>query len=370
MWIEKTGKKPRAFAYYKDPLTGIRHKVSVTMEKDTPQQRNKARKEIDAIILRKMSYAPEGTTLKTLTSLYIADQKATVKASTSERNEYACKRFLKLFGENCDVNKLTAGIVKQRFLAHTQKPTTVNEYITRFKALMRWGYANDYVERVDWLDKLTKMHDKTHREKIQDKFLEQEECKKLLDAMTEERWRDLTEFLILSGLRIGEALALNESDLQNRQIIVNKTLNTRSGMTGTTKTTSSTRSVSMQDDLYRLTRSIRSRNKFWRHTLGIVAPLLFFEPDGAYASYDAYRIYLERTSKSVLGRKVTPHTLRHTHASLMAELSIDNPKITVDLISRRLGHADSKITREIYIHVTKKRKQAEDDAIRAVNLIG
>ncbi|MFR8313824.1 MAG: hypothetical protein ACLVBP_16545 [Ruminococcus sp.] len=38
----------------------------------------------------------------------------------------------------------------------------------------------------------------------------------------------------------------------------------------------------------------------------------------------------------------------HTHASLLLEQGI-----SIDTISRRLGHENSDVTREIYLHVTK-----------------
>ena len=40
-----------------------------------------------------------------------------------------------------------------------------------------------------------------------------------------------------------------------------------------------------------------------------------------------------------------------------------------DAISRRLGHADSKVTREIYLHITKKLKEQENEQIRNIKLL-
>lgn len=37
--------------------------------------------------------------------------------------------------------------------------------------------------------------------------------------------------------------------------------------------------------------------------------------------------------------------------------------VSVDTISRRLGHSDSKITKEIYLHMTGKLKQADEIAL-------
>ena len=387
MWIEKSQNKYRACDRYTDPLTGRQHKVGVTIQKDTPQQRNIARKKLDDLIARKQSLAPASMHLSDLTKLYLADLKNTAKASTVRRNGYACDRFLKMFGD-CDVSKLTAGIVKQRIIEYRDKKaaaikdderrekaeksvTMINEHITRFKAFIRWAYHNDYLYDISWIDKLTKLKDKTEKEKVADKFLERSECTLLLDAMEHETWRNVTELMLKSGLRCGEALALNESDLDfiNREIHVNKTLDNVDKKTTTTKTLTSTRSVYMQDDLYAFLRSVVRSNKEKRKMLYLNRSPLFFSPTGGYACYAAYLHYLHSVSERVLGYRISTHVLRHTHASILAEESIDNPKITVDLISRRLGHADSRITRDIYIHVTEKRKEKENNALRKVRVI-
>ena len=382
MWIEPSGNKYRACAYYVDPLTNKRHRVGVTIDKNTPQQRNKAKQDLDAIISRKLSAAPDVMRLSKLVQLYEEDQKTTLKASTCERNKRTCEMFLKIFGKDCDVNKLTAGIIKERFLNYRKQKasktknkelrekieknnTLINEYITRFKAMMRWAYRNDFVDNISYIDKLTRLKDKTKREKVADKFLEAEECTILLEAMTQPTWHNLTKLLLLSGLRVGEALALNEEDLDftAREIVVNKTYDKTNQIITSTKTLASTRRVYMQDALMSFSRYLVASNRRNRTLLYLDASPLFFAPDGRTASYDAYRKYLAEVSERVLGRRIVPHTLRHTHASLLAEQGVPLEQIT-----RRLGHEDSKITREIYIHITEKRKKTENERLRKIAL--
>ena len=364
MWIESSRNKYRACAYYTDPLTGSRHRVGVTIDKDTPQQRNKARKRLDEIIARKSSVAPDVMRLSELIRLYDKDQTATLKASTCERNRRTCNTFLKILG-NCDVNKLTAGIVKQKFMAHTENPTTINEYITRYKALMRWAYRNDFVRDISYLDKLTRLKDKTKKEKVADKFLESEECVALLNAMTQQTWRDMTELMLLSGLRVGECIALTEGDLDfnNREIIVNKTFDHINNIVTSTKTFASTRRVYMQNDLFDFARALVARNRLNRRLLYLDATPLFFALDGRRASYFAYSKYLKEISERTLGRRVTAHTLRHTHASLLAEHGVK-----LEDISERLGHENSRITKEIYVHMTEKHREKKNDRMKAIAL--
>lgn len=52
-----------------------------------------------------------------------------------------------------------------------------------------------------------------------------------------------------------------------------------------------------------------------------------------------------------LNESLTPHSLRHTHTSLLAEAGVSLPAIM-----DRLGHVDDNTTTRIYLHVTKVKK--------------
>lgn len=365
MWIEKQKDKYRACAYYKDPLTNTRHKIGITIDKNTPQARNKAQKQLDAMIMDKTIGAPDRMMLEDLSKMYLAAIKPIVKHSTYNRNESKCRTFVKIFG-NVDVNMLTAGIVKAELMKYNPRPGTVNENLIRFKALLRWAYQNDFLKSPALIDKLTPLKDGERKSKLEDKYLESYECEELLSQMKVEKWRSLTHFLILTGCRIGEALALNEEDIDliNREITISKTLDYHNGLVTDPKTYASNRVLYMQDDLYALVRSVLAQNRKERKMLYLNQTPFFFDLTGAHAHYDAYRKYLKETSMKCLGRKITPHVLRHTHASLLAE-----QRLPYDVIARRLGHEDSKITMEIYIHITEKRKEMDNEMIKGVQLI-
>lgn len=53
-----------------------------------------------------------------------------------------------------------------------------------------------------------------------------------------------------------------------------------------------------------------------------------------------------------LNTKLTPHSLRHTHTSLLAQAGVGLPQIM-----ERLGHKDEDTTKNIYLHVTKEMKK-------------
>ncbi len=355
MWIEKRGKAFRAFERFKNPLDGKLSKVSVKMPRNTPQERTKAQRKLDAIVAEKTNIIPDKIYLSQLSSFYLREVELLHKRSTYLRNKSACNTFEKILGD-VEINGLTAHYVRDKFL---KADVQYNEYIGRFKTLIRWGYRNDFLEDISFIDKLDRVPEPTKREKVQDKFLEREDCNKLIDGMNNEKWKLLTKFLVLSGCRIGEALALEESDLDfaNRSISISKTVNPATKEVTTAKTSASEDSISMQDELDIVCHDILELKKRTPH---IPTDRLFFDSE-----YAAYRKYLGETSEKILGRKITPHIFRHTHAALLCESGK-----TYDFIQRRLRHEkNARVTQEIYIHFTEKLKEKDKAELKEVKLL-
>lgn len=369
MWVEKLSNgKYRAVERYTDPMTGKERKTSVTMEKDTRVTRKAASEALRAKIEAAISVVTSDTvTLKELVEAYRKDQKKTVRPSTYTRNWFACNALMEILGEDTLVNRLSAPYVREKLLAKNEEPGTMNEHLKRYKALIRWGYRNDLVENIDHLNKLPNFKDAPHRESIKDKYMESAELKKLLDHMDQPVWRLLTEFLSLSGLRIGEAIGLEQKDvdLKAMQIHITKAYDVVNKEISTAKTLCSNRDVAIQPQLLDCCRRISTEMKKRSMYFGLGKRKLFlYERDGGYLDYYAYNKYLRENTDKIIGRPLTPHALRHTHASLLMEAGVP-----IDVISRRLGHENSKVTKEIYLHVTKKLKQKDDELIGKVSIL-
>lgn len=371
MWIEelKNGKF-KAVERYEDPLTGKPKKMSVVIEKNTASSRKQAQETLNEKItsLLASSYAPilqDKLTLEQLATFYLKAQERTVKSSTYTRNKFAIKKILELLGEDTLCNRLTAGYIKERFNENA-KPSTINERIKRFKAMMRWGYENDYLDDIRFIDKVKPVEDKAKADKLRSKYLEGEELQELLDGMKLEQWKMVTQFLALSGLRFGEcaALTVNDLDMKNKTIHVTKTYDTINKVVTTPKTDNSIRDVFMQAELYAFCKSAITYHKKAELQYGYRSKLLFCDINGGYIEYYAYNKYLKENAKNILGRNITTHVMRHTHTSLMAEAGVP-----LEVISRRLGHSDSKTTRDIYLHITQKQKEKDNQAIEQIQLL-
>ena len=364
MWIEelKNGKF-KAVERYMDPMTEKYKRVSVTLDKNTRASRKAAeeelRRKIDEATMTSIS---QEITLKELAALYIDQKKQRTKLQTWMRDELMCDIVVKLLGEDVYVNKLTARFVSEKINNSGKQVVTLNTYYSHFKRMMRWAYRADYIDDISFLDKLQIPEDKDRKERIEDKFLESSELAALLAGMKITRWKLLTEFLALSGLRIGEALALNNDDITD-VITVNKTydpINKR--ISDNAKTADSNREVYIQPELAEVIRKIRAY--FLTDQLRHNYRSTRFFANQLDDCYSAYRKYLKETSEAVIHHKITPHALRHTHVSLLAENGVP-----LEMIARRVGHKDSRITRQIYFHITEKQKEKDNETIKKIKLL-
>lgn len=369
MWVEelKNGKF-KFVERYEDYLTGQIKKVSVTLDKNTAQSRKIAVKVLEEKIAKALTNSkPVEATMKILVDEYLKDQERTVKKSTYTRNYHACNRLKELLGNDTIVERMTAKYVRDKLLSTGKEPGTLNGYLTRFRALVRWGYKNDLVRSISFLDKLEAFKDTPHKIKIQDKYLESSELKALLAGMEEPFWRLLTKFLTLSGLRFGEAAALQKTDidLDNRVIHISKTFDSVNREVTSAKSVCSIRDVYIQPELESVIRQINSLMLKRRLMYCIKKSDLFmFSTDSEHIHYYAYNKYLRENSLQIVGRAITVHALRHTHASLLLEQGV-----SIDIISRRLGHENSRITKEIYLHITEKLKEKDNQKIAEIKIL-
>lgn len=370
MWTEKTKNgKYKHVERYTDPITGKERKVSITTEKNTAQARKSAQRallmKMDALLNAK---CVSDITLGELRKKWLADKKNSWKESSHTVESANSRRVVELLGEDSIVNNLTARYIKERIIEPDEDAELMYRRISLFKRMINWGYVNDYVEDKSYLEKLKNKQfsadiDENDEENIEEKYLESWQIQKLIEEMKNIRWKKLTKFLVLTGLRVGEAFSLtsNDIDLRNRYICVSHTYDHANKLSSTPKTKSSKRKIYIQDELFPLAKELKKEalaNKL------VYGQNLIFLQHGHPICYETYRHYLAKSSEEILGRKITPHVLRHTHTSLLAEQGI-----SIDAISRRLGHENSRITRKIYLHVTEKMRQKDNQQIQEIKIL-
>ncbi|WP_217597135.1 tyrosine-type recombinase/integrase [Cohnella sp. GbtcB17] len=202
------------------------------------------------------------------------------------------------------------------------------------------------------------------------KFLEKEQLKHFLNTVRfRGRKQEYEIFLTLaySGLRIGELLALQVSDFneKERTISVTKTITQIGGIEnyelGPPKNMSSIREVSIGDTVIKAIKNQLAwrRQKIENGEVMHDADFIFWGIE--HPGYPASKTYLatrfgELLKLASLPPGLTPHSLRHTHVSLLAE-----DKEDLAVIQERLGHKNDEVTRLVYLHVTEQRRKAVPD---------
>ena len=356
MWITKSGLAQERVI---DAHTGLSKIISVKVSGSGTKAEQEAFKRLTERI-EKLN--DPHSKLSTCMEIYLKESERNLKPSSVRKIENELKMSLKIIGD-ADMDVLTAGYVRKKLLDSGKPNRTLNGYIRHFKTFWLWAYRNDFVKSRELFDKLQSFPDQPKKERIQDKFLETHELKELLDAMTEERWKLLTEFLALSGLRVGELAALLKTDIDD-YIHISKTFDPNNKVITSAKTFDSKRDIYIQAELKTCINKINDYQKRQAEIMGYTSMLFFPDINGDHLHYAAYRKYLAENSIKVVGRRITPHALRHTHCSMLAMNGFD-----LAAISKRLGHGDSHITKEIYLHRLAEVRERENRQLDSIKIL-
>ena len=188
-----------------------------------------------------------------------------------------------------------------------------------------------------------------------------------------EQIRVLFNLAIYAGLRKGELLALEWSDIDfdNDTVTVSKAVSVVAGeqITKEPKTKSSRRKVSIPHFLTRRIKALRHERLRYRLSIGDYwqgGEWLFIQENGKQMSYStpysAFQDTIARYNADKREDQKLPaipfHGLRHTSATLLIASKQD-----VRTVSSRLGHAQASTTMNIYAHAL------QDTDRKAVNAL-
>ena len=368
MYIREYKSRWRFAESYTDPLTGRKREVSVTLEKNTTASRKEAMAILQEKVRERTAAAhPESMRFGELVSKFISYQYQMRKESTAKQDDIVLNGLSKIIGSDVLVSKITAPTINEKLDRTGKGNTWKNVKIKHIKKMFRWAYKQGYVPDLTVPDRLERYPEKSARKKVIGKYLESDELHDLIESMSSHpEYQLLTKFLVLSGCRIGEAFALtlNDVDMSAHTITVNKTYSLTTYKVQSTKTETSERTIYMRPELLELTRSILLKQKQMCLAYGMRSNILFPWKDGGHMHYDAYRKYFHDRVLKVHGTSLPIHSLRHTYTSLMAEAGIP-----IETISRQLGHGESSITKQIYMHVTDKVRKADNEKLDAVSIL-
>ena len=363
MWIEQLPSgKFKYFERYKHPYTNKLKKVSVTLTNKSRQTQKEAQiilnnKIADAI--NKIDVKKPDLKFKELYDEWYVYYQTQVEEGTYLPTKNALKRVIKDIGEDTIVSKIDASLINDILDQYLYKDNLSNKYVTIIKSkinlIMKYAVRKNYISNnpIDKVELNFKREFKT--EKIKDKFLEDNEYKKIIDYTEKhnERYSLLFQWLYLTGMRPGEALALQKSDIHDDKVTINGTLLYRERKVSEmvkserTKTAAGMREIDLPPKALVIVEELLK--------LSPKGDFLFQTSNGTPLSLNAINTYL-RNHKVKMGlppdKPLSSHIFRHTHISKLAEIGTP-----MYVIQDRVGHEDSKITQQIYLHVTKKTKE-------------
>lgn len=176
------------------------------------------------------------------------------------------------------------------------------------------------------------------------KTLSTEQVKQLLDACHSVRDQFLILLLYESGMRIGQALGLHHTDIKSWDNVIHIEPR-RSNVNGARAKSSSSYSIHVSSTLMALYSRYLTEECEYLENEYIFIQTQSSTP-GKPLNYRAVRDLFERLSKK-LGFHVTPHMLRHTHATELLRNGWD-----CAYVQKRLGHSSVQTTLNTYAHLS------------------
>ncbi|EGG60388.1 tyrosine-type recombinase/integrase [Staphylococcus epidermidis] len=389
MWHEKFTNKHgdvqyRYYEKYKDPLTNKWRRVSVVLNKNGKQSQKEAQKLLNKRIEAKLNDKTP-TTLKSLTFHAACDEWLEYYKNHSGSKATTIKE--KISNTNTVKNAIDKEVLINN-ITHTYLQDIINEWaklhskghvqslVIIIRSVFKYAFKYYDLQDISVLDKIDIPKKAKTRDELQAKrnnYLEESEVKELLSCFdylikhkkhsTRKRnykmVKAIVQFQIANGTRIGELLAIKSDNInyEDKTLDIDGTINWVTdketgtfGVKETTKTSKSYRTIGLTTQSINLLKTLILDNKKenqWNEDF-IDRSYIFTNTAGSPIDLNKINnIIKEATDISSIKKRVTTHTLRHTHISTLAQLGIN-----LKAIQERVGHSDYKTTLEIYTHVT------------------
>lgn len=294
-----------------------------------------------------------------LASLWLENYRTTVKPSTFENVKSKVEKMTEEHFKELKLKKITVAYCQKIVIELSKSYVLYNHYLSVINRIFKYAVLMDIISSNPF-DKVIKP--KSRQTQRKGNFLTKEELKeflKLAQTATLSYFFPLVHLMSYTGLRQGEALALKWSDIdfENKKITVNKTAaRIKEKQTlQTPKTKNSKRVISIDPTTLSILKSwkkdqIKIYFKNGKHFEGD-DNFIFTNERADWVHIHNFIPYFKRFITDHKLKPITPHGLRHTHASLLFSAGVE-PKN----ISDRLGHSTVQITLDLYTHITEEQR--------------
>ena len=309
---------------YKDK-EGKYRRITVIKPNKTRASEKEAYEELQEKIKEKLEDKIELKTIGFYKKEFLEIKKNSVSINTLTSYE-GC---LKLLDDDVNINDITKLEYEKKLNQYreTYSPNHVKLIKTVFNIFFKF-IKSYYVPTFNINLEYTLSKEDKFKEKQKIKYLETNKIQEVLESITHPITKDFVTVQLLTGLRVGELLAITPKDInvKNKTLSVNKTKHT-SGIFTSPKTLSSVRIIEIDD---------RTLNILMRY---ISASETVFDTNISTLNYNLKNLSL------------STHMFRHTHVALLVEAGVP-----IKVISERLGHSKIDTTLNIYTHVTENMK--------------
>lgn len=203
-------------------------------------------------------------------------------------------------------------------------------------------------------------------------YFQPAEITAILSALEQEpiKWRAMVHLLIVTGCRRGEIVGLKweKVDLEKRRITIDTTLvytPDRGTFENPTKT-GDRRVIAIPTETVSLLRKYRlwylelqfANGDRWNDT-----GYLFVQDNGKPMQPDSIGRWLQKFAQRHGLPHINPHAFRHTVASVLINSGTD-----IVTVSKRLGHAKTSTTTDIYAHILQKADEQATESLAGILL--
>ena len=348
-----------------DKLTGKKARTTVTAS-TKKGVKIKAREAVNAFAANGYSVKekPTITTYRELVALWWESYKNTIKPNSQQSMEGIVRlHILPVFGDY-KLDKLTTPIIQQQVNKWADKANKGEKgayanysFLNNInRRILQYGVTMQAIQHNPARDVIIPRKQQNKEHKV--KFFSNQELKQFLDYLDNldlSSYENLFDYvlyktLLASGCRIGEALALEWSDIDLKKgiISISKTLN-RYQETNTPKSKAGLREIDIDKATVSLLKQYKKRQQVQSWQLGRSERIVFTPFTTKYAYACLLRKRLQGHFKSAGVPDISFHGFRHTHATIMLYAGIEAKDLQY-----RLGHSNISMTLNTYVHATKE----------------
>lgn len=259
------------------------------------------------------------------------------------------------------------GNVENHYNNHLLKHGTILQHYIILHAFFENAKENELIAS-DPMDRLKPPKPRKDEVVSEPMFYGKNKLKYILGCVEKEppMWKALMFFVIDSGCRCGEAMALKWEEIDFRKGIVticrNAQYTPEKGVYICTPKNGKNRKIYLNRNVldimseWKKIQEIQLKTRNMAHT-----GYCFTKKDGNLMMPGCFNSYLNRFGKKYGVKGIHPHALRHS----MATLSITNGADIVS-ISKKLGHSKVSVTLNVYSHATEEAQRRANAVLAKV----